>query len=58
MDRVSTSGNYSVVLANLMAAQQRQLDAGTQVSSEKKAQDLKGYSRPTDGQYRIRPGKD
>ncbi len=45
MDRVSTSGNYALVLANLMAAQQRQLDAGQQVSSEKQASDLKGYAR-------------
>jgi flagellar hook-associated protein 3 FlgL len=45
MDRVSTSGNYALVLANLMAAQQRQLEAGQQVSSEKKADDLKGYAR-------------
>jgi len=45
MERVSTSGNYMVVLANLMAAQQRQLEAGQQVASEKKADDLKGYAR-------------
>jgi flagellar hook-associated protein 3 FlgL len=45
MDRVSTSGNYALVLSNLMAAQQRQIDAGQQVSSQKNADDLKGYAR-------------
>jgi flagellar hook-associated protein 3 FlgL len=44
MTRVSTTGNYAAVLANLMAAQQRQIDAGAQVSSQKKATDLKGFS--------------
>lgn len=44
MNRISTSGNYSVVLANLTLAQQRQLTAGQQVSSQKLAQDLKGYA--------------
>ncbi len=45
MDRVSTSGSYSAVLANLMAAQQRQVDAGTMVSTQKNGQNLKDYSR-------------
>lgn len=44
MTRISTSNAYSAVLDNLMAAQQRQIDAGTQVSSQKKASDLKGYA--------------
>lgn len=43
--RVSTSGNYSAVLANLIAAQQRQLDAGTKVASQKNGADLKDYAR-------------
>jgi flagellar hook-associated protein 3 FlgL len=43
--RVSTVGNYSAVLANLMAAQQRQIDAGEQVATQKKGSDLKDYSK-------------
>jgi flagellar hook-associated protein 3 FlgL len=43
--RVSTVGNYATVLANLMAAQQRQLDAGERVSTQKNGHDLKAYSR-------------
>ncbi len=45
MNRVSTSGNYSAVLANLMAAQQRQFEANAQVSSQKKGDDLKGFAQ-------------
>ncbi|HEY3696965.1 flagellin [Phenylobacterium sp.] len=45
MNRISTSGNYAAVLANLMAAQQRQIEAGQQVSSQKKGDDLKSYAR-------------
>ena len=33
--RVSTTGNYSSVLANLMGAQLRQADANERVSSQK-----------------------
>ena len=43
--RVSTVGNYQAVLANLMAAQQRQIDAGAQVATQKKGSDLKDYAR-------------
>jgi flagellar hook-associated protein 3 FlgL len=43
--RVSTAGNYSVVLANLMAAQQRQREAGDQVATQKNGSDLKDYAR-------------
>ena len=42
--RVSTIGNYQTVLANLMAAQQRQIDASERVSTQKNATDLKGYA--------------
>jgi flagellar hook-associated protein 3 FlgL len=42
--RVSTIGNYNTVLANLMAAQQRQLEASERVSTQKNASDLKGYA--------------
>jgi len=44
MNRVSTAGNYAITLANLAVTQQRQLEAGMQVSSQKIAQDLKGYA--------------
>ncbi|MBS0409595.1 MAG: flagellin [Proteobacteria bacterium] len=44
MTRIATANAYSAVLDNLMAAQQRQIDAGSQVSSQKKATDLKGYA--------------
>ncbi|MDR3509637.1 MAG: flagellin [Caulobacteraceae bacterium] len=43
MDRVSTSGLYGSVITNLMTAQSAQADAGAQVSSQKKATDLKGF---------------
>lgn len=45
MTRVSTVGNYSAVLANLMAAQQRQVEAGKIVSTRKNGTDLKDYAR-------------
>jgi flagellar hook-associated protein 3 FlgL len=44
MMRVSTAGNYAIVLANLANAQSQQVLAGNQVSSQKVAQDLKGYA--------------
>jgi flagellar hook-associated protein 3 FlgL len=45
MLRVSTASTYSAMLSNLTQAQVRQNEAATQVSSEKKATDLKGYAR-------------
>ena len=33
--RVSTAGNYSAILANLLAAENRQVDAENRVSSQK-----------------------
>ncbi len=45
MNRVSTTGNYSAVLANIQAAQQRQRDAGNQVATQKQGTDLKSYAR-------------
>ena len=45
MTRVSTSGNYSSVLTNLMSAQQRQMEASDQLSSGKIGTDLKAFSR-------------
>lgn len=44
MTRVATASTYSAVLDNLMAAQNKQIDAATRVSSQKQATDLKGYS--------------
>jgi flagellar hook-associated protein 3 FlgL len=45
MNRISTSSSYLAVIANLNDAQARQIQAGQQVSSQKKADDLKGYAR-------------
>ena len=45
MNRISTSSNYSAILANLMAAQQRQVEAGKQVASQKMGDDLKDYAK-------------
>lgn len=45
VSRVSTGGNYSAVLANLISAQERQMDAGTKVASQKNGSDLKDYAR-------------
>lgn len=45
MTRVSTAGNYSSVLANLMAAQQRQNEAGAKAGSQKNGSSLKDYAR-------------
>ena len=44
MNRVSTFGNYKLALAHMGDAQQRQIQAGQQISSQKIAQDLKGFS--------------
>ena len=43
MDRVTTSTAYNSVIANLMAAENRQNQANLQVSSGKVASDLKGF---------------
>jgi flagellar hook-associated protein 3 FlgL len=45
MTRVSTGSNYSVMTSNLMRAQFQQNTLGEQVSSQKVANDLKGYAR-------------
>lgn len=45
MNRISTSSSYLSVIANLNDAQARQIQAGTEVSSQKKASDLKGYAQ-------------
>lgn len=43
--RVSTAGNYASLLTNLMAAQQRQIDAGNQVATQKQGSNLKDYAK-------------
>ena len=45
MNRISTSSSYLAVIANLNDAQARQIEAGRQVASQRKADDLKGYAR-------------
>ncbi len=45
MTRVSTIQNYNIMTSNLMKAQIRQNDVGAQVSSQKVANDLKGYAK-------------
>jgi len=44
MERVSTAGNYSAILANLMAAENRQVDAENRVSSTKNGDSLKDFA--------------
>ncbi|HEY8004813.1 MAG TPA: flagellin [Phenylobacterium sp.] len=44
VDRISTAGNYSAILANLMAAEGRQTDAENRVSSQKNGNSLKDYA--------------
>lgn len=46
--RVTTSGNYSAVLTNLLAAQQRQADAGDRVSTQRNGQNLKDYAKSSE----------
>jgi flagellar hook-associated protein 3 FlgL len=48
VNRVSTSGNYATMLANLMQAQQNQLYFGNQVATQKKGSDLKSFSTTAD----------
>ena len=46
--RVTTPGNYSAVLANLLAAQQRQMEAGDKVATQRNGNDLKDYARSSE----------
>jgi flagellar hook-associated protein 3 FlgL len=48
VNRISTSGSYASVLANLMRAQQGQLYYGNQVATQKKGTDLKTFSTTAD----------
>ena len=43
--RVTTPGNYSAVLANLLVAQQRQMEAGDRVATQRNGNDLKDYAK-------------
>jgi flagellar hook-associated protein 3 FlgL len=43
--RVTTPGNYSAVLANLLSAQRRQMEAGDKVATQRNGNDLKDYAR-------------
>ena len=45
VDRVSTAGQYSAILANLMAAENAQTNAENRVSSQKNGNDLKAYAQ-------------
>jgi flagellar hook-associated protein 3 FlgL len=44
MERISTSTAYAQVLNNLLAAEQKQTNAGNQLSSSEKATTLEGYA--------------
>lgn len=44
MDRVSTTNSYNVVLSGILRAQQTQNEANNQLSTGKKATDLRGFS--------------
>lgn len=46
--RVTTPGNYAAVLTNLLAAQQRQQDAGNKVATQKNGDDLKDYAKSSE----------
>lgn len=48
VNRVSTSGNYATVLANLTRAQQSQMYFGNQVATQRKGSDLKAFSTTAD----------
>jgi len=46
--RVTTPGNYSAVLSNLLAAQKRQQEAGDKVATQRNGNDLKDYARQSE----------
>jgi flagellar hook-associated protein 3 FlgL len=46
--RVTTPGNYSAVLANLLTAQRNQMEAGDKVSTQKNGQNLKDYAKSSE----------
>jgi flagellar hook-associated protein 3 FlgL len=46
--RVTTPGNYAAILTNLLAAQQRQQEAGNKVATQKNGDDLKDYAKSSE----------
>jgi flagellar hook-associated protein 3 FlgL len=46
--RVTTPGNYSTVLANLLSAQRSQMEAGDRVATRKNGQNLKDYAKSSE----------
>lgn len=46
--RVTTTGNYSTVLANLLSAQRSQMEAGDRVATRKNGQNLKDYAKSSE----------
>jgi flagellar hook-associated protein 3 FlgL len=52
--RVSTAGNYSAILANLLAAENRQVDAENRVSSQKNGSNLKDYANKAESLTAMR----
>jgi len=46
--RVTTPGNYATVLANLLSAQQTQIEAGNKVATQKNGQNLKDYAKSSE----------
>ena len=45
MYRVTTNGNYNLVMSNIMLAQQKQIEAGDRVATQKNGSNLKDYAR-------------
>jgi flagellar hook-associated protein 3 FlgL len=48
VSRVTTPGNYSAVLNNLVAAQQRQMEAGNRVATQRNGSNLKDYAKDSE----------
>lgn len=45
VNRVTTPGNYAAILSNLLAAQQRQQEAGNRVATQRNGDNLKDYAK-------------
>lgn len=48
VSRVTTSGNYAAILTNLLAAQERQQQAGNKVATQRNGDDLKDYAKSSE----------
>lgn len=46
--RVTTSGNYNAILANLLVAQREQMEAGDRVATRKNGDNLKDYAKSSE----------